>query len=82
MALKPISTEHGAREILKRLVEAGRCTIEDLDKPPASHLRPDSYRNLLRDIPPEPKVSVSESRDFSPTQSDLKKDDSEEALPF
>jgi len=82
MTLKRISTEVGAREILKRLVESGRCTIEDLDQPPASHLKPNSYRNLLRDVPDEPKVSVTEPRDFSPVKPESKNESIEEPLPF
>ena len=31
MPLKPVSTEHGARQLLERLIAAGRCTVEDLD---------------------------------------------------
>jgi hypothetical protein len=49
MALQRLSTEHGARDLLQRLVDAGRCTIEQLDTPPAGHLNPAAYRNLLRD---------------------------------
>jgi hypothetical protein len=49
MALQRLSTEHGARELLQRLVDAGRCTIEQLDTPPPGHLNPTAYRNLLRD---------------------------------
>ena len=49
MALQRLSTEHGARELLQRLVDAGRCTIEQLDTPPPGHLSPTAYRNLLRD---------------------------------
>lgn len=49
MALQRLSSEHGARELLQRLVEAGRCTIEQLDAPPPGHINPSTYRNLLRD---------------------------------
>ncbi len=49
MALQRLSTEHGARGLLQRLVEAGRCTIDDLDVPPPGHINPTAYRNLLRD---------------------------------
>lgn len=49
MALQRLSTEHGAKRLLQRLVEAGRCTIENLDAPPPNHTNPSAYRNLLRD---------------------------------
>jgi hypothetical protein len=73
MALKPVSTESGARDILKRMVAAGRCTIEQLDTPPPGHINPQAYRNLLRDVPPDPKVQVTDPRDFiaEPTETPL-----------
>jgi len=52
MALQRFSTEHGARELLQRLVDAGRCTIEHFDSPPPNHSNPTTYRNLLRDAQP------------------------------
>jgi hypothetical protein len=64
MALKRISTEEGAREILKRMIDAGRCTIEQLDKAPPGHINPQAYRNLLRDIAPDPKVELVSPRDL------------------
>lgn len=68
MPLKRISSEHGARELLERLVAAGRCTLEDFDSPPPGHTNPSAYRNLLRD--PEhyasPHVQVTDPRDFDP----------------
>jgi hypothetical protein len=67
MALKPISTEAGARKLLQRLVESGRCQLEHFDYPPAGHLRPETYRNLLRDPDPEEAVAISDPRDFTPT---------------
>jgi len=77
MPLKRISSEHGARELLDRLIAAGRCTIEDFDSPPPGHINPASYRNLLRD--PEhyasPHVQVTDPRDFSP-------DNPETPLPY
>ena len=64
--LQRLSTEHGARQLLERLISAGRCKLEDLDTPPPGHLNPSSYRNLLRD--PEhyanPHVEVTDPRDF------------------
>lgn len=68
MALVRISTEHGARQLLQRLVDAGRCKLEDFDSPPPNHINPASYRNLLRDPDPEPepKVEVVSPRDFQP----------------
>jgi len=66
MPLKRISTEHGARQLLERLITAGRCTLEDFDVPPPGHLNPSGYRNLLRDPEQtvEPKVQVTDPRDF------------------
>jgi hypothetical protein len=66
--LERLSTEHGARQLLERLIAAKRCTLEDLDAPPPGHLNPGTYRNLLRD--PEhyasPHVQVTDPRDFQP----------------
>jgi hypothetical protein len=76
MALTRISTPEGARKLLQRLIEANRCTLEDLDKPPPGHVNPQAYRNLLRDIAPEPKVEVVSPRDFSQSKP------AEEPLPF
>lgn len=67
MALKRISTEHGARKLLQRLVESGRCQIEHFDYPPIAHLNPSTYRNLLRDPDPEEGVVISDPRDYTPT---------------
>ena len=47
MGLVRISTPEGARELLKRLIEARRCTLEDLDTPPPGHINPQGYRCLL-----------------------------------
>jgi len=66
--LERLSTEHGARSLLERLISAGRCTLEDLDQAPPGHINPSTYRNLLRD--PEhyanPHVQVTDPRDFQP----------------
>lgn len=59
MALQRLSTEHGARGLLQRLVEAGRCTIEELDAPPPGHINPNAYRNLLRDNPESVQTAQS-----------------------
>jgi hypothetical protein len=75
MALTRISTPEGARKLLQRLIEANRCTLEDLDKAPPGHVNPQAYRNLLRDIAPEPRVEVVSPRDL-PTKAP------EEPLPF
>lgn len=66
--LQLLSTEHGARQLLERLIAAGRCTLEDLDNPPPGHINPSTYRNLLRnpDHGVEPKVQVTDPRDFQP----------------
>jgi hypothetical protein len=73
MALNRLSTEEGARKLLQRLVDANRCTIEDLDSPPPGHINPQAYRNLLRDVAADPKIEVTDPRDFMPD---------EPALPF
>ncbi len=52
MALQRLSTEHGARELLERLVEAGRCTVDQLDSASPGHINPTAYRNLLRNGDP------------------------------
>jgi hypothetical protein len=64
--LQRLSTEHGARQLLERLVATGRCTIEDLDLAPPGHVNPSIYRNLMRDPEQtvEPKVQVTDPRDF------------------
>jgi len=79
MPLKRISTEHGARELLERLIRAGRCTLEDFDSPPPGHINPDTYRNLLRDPDhyADPKVKLTEPRDFEP-----KSEKAETPLPY
>jgi hypothetical protein len=75
--LERLSTEHGARELMQRLISAGRCTLEQLDQPPPGHINPSSYRNLLRD--PDhyatAKVQVTDPRDFDP-------DPAETPLPY
>jgi len=71
--LTRISTESGARQILQRMIDAGRITVEDLDKAPPGHINPQAYRNLMRDVAQPPKVEVVSPRDLSPT---------EEPLPF
>ena len=67
MPLVRLSTEHGARKLLQRLVDSGRCRIEDFDAPPPGHLKPESYRNLLREPDPTEEVQISDPRDFTPT---------------
>ena len=72
--LEPLSTPEGAKEILQRLVESGKITIEDLDRPsdqwqedfdlttkhyPEIKLNP--WRNLLRD-------NDDDSREADPRQ--------------
>jgi len=66
--LERLSTEHGARDLMQRLITAGRCTLEQLDHAPPGHINPTTYRNLLRDPEhyAEPKVKLSEPRDFNP----------------
>ena len=83
MGLVRISTPQGARELLKRLIEAKRCTLEDLDTPPPGHINPQGYRNLLRDVAAPPKVEVVSPRDL-PTQPlrNADPEQPEEPLPF
>ena len=66
--LQLLSTEHGARQLLERLIAAGRCTLEELDNPPPGHINPSIYRNLLRDHEhyASPHVQVTDPRDFQP----------------
>jgi len=71
--LTRISTESGARQILQRMIDAGRITVKDLDKAPPGHINPQAYRNLMRDVQQPPKVEVVSPRDLQPT---------EEPLPF
>ena len=74
-----VGTEEGARKILKKMVESGKITIEDLDKEspsaalnreivekyyPEIKLKP--HRNLLREIEPTESVEVINKRDFDP----------------
>lgn len=66
MALKRISTEIGARKLLQRLIDTGRCQIEHFDYPPIGHLNPSAYRNLLRDPEPQEAVLISDPRDYTP----------------
>ena len=66
MPLVRLSSEHAARALLQRLVDSGRCTVEDLDAPPPGHINPDAYRNLLRDLEPPEAISLSDPRDFTP----------------
>ena len=73
--LTRVSTEEGARSILRRMIDAGRCTVEDLDKAPPGHINPQAYRNLMRDIAPQPKVEVVSPRDLASPQT-------EQPLPF
>ena len=76
--LEKIGSEEGAREILQRMIEAGKLTIEDLDTPsnhwqenydfaakhyPALELKP--WRNLLRDIDKSEHVELTNPRDFA-----------------
>jgi len=49
MVLSPLETFEGAGTLLAKMVAKGRCTIEDLDKPPAGMIPEAEYRNLLRD---------------------------------
>lgn len=71
--LTRLSTEEGARKILQRMIDAGRCTVQDLDAPPPGHINPQAYRNIMREVAQPPKVEVVSPRDLSPT---------EEPLPF
>ena len=66
--LQLISTEHGARKLMQRLVDVRGCTVEDFDNAPPGHVNPKTYRNLLRDpdCNADPKVEVVSPRDFQP----------------
>ena len=73
--LARVSTEDGARTILRRMIDAGRCAVEDLDTPPPGHINPQTYRNLMRDVAPEPRVELVSPRDLATKTP-------EEPLPF
>ena len=73
MPLVRISTPEGARKLLQRLIEGNRCTLQDLDTPPPGHINPDTYRNLLREEPAQPRVELVSPRDLPAP---------EEPLPF
>ena len=66
MALVRLSSEGAARALLQRLVDSGRCTVEDFDTPPPGHINPSAYKNLLRTLEPPAEVSISDPRDFTP----------------
>ena len=92
--LEPISTEEGARDLLKKMVESGKIRLEDLDQEsphsafnreivekhyPEIKLKP--HRNLLRD--PEPVETVQASadpRDFDPRPVSNVRPDSSQVL--
>ena len=92
--LQQISSEEGAREILKKMLKDGKITIEDLDKEsphsafnrqivekyyPAIKLKP--HRNLLRDPKPIEAVQASaDPRDFDPRPVSRVSDDSTQVL--
>ena len=76
MPLVRISTPEGPRKLLQRLIEANRCTLEDLDTPPPGHINPQAYRNLMRDIEAPPKVEIVSPRDLPASKPP------EEPLPF
>jgi len=66
MALERLSTEAGARKLMQRLIDSGRCTVEDFDSPPPGHINPSTYRNLLRDSGFYEEVQPTNPRDFVP----------------
>ena len=92
--LEPISTEEGARDLLKNMVKSGKIRLEDLDQEsphsafnreivekhyPEIKLKP--HRNLLRD--PEPVETVQASadpRDFDPRPVSNVRPDSSQVL--
>ena len=81
--LTRLSTEEGERKILQRMIDAGRCTVEDLDKAPQGHINPQAYRNLMRDVAQPPKVEVVSPRDL-PAENlrSANPEQPEEPLPF
>jgi len=83
MALQRISTEVGARKLMQRLIDAGRCTLEDFDSPPPGHLNPAAYRNLLRDPDTSEAIQLVDPRDLAPahTGPDFSPRDSSLSLP-
>ena len=73
MPLQRVSSEDGARLILQRMIEAGRCTLEDLDTPPPGYEGdPSTYQNLLRDYYPESVQAAPDPKDFAQPGSDIR----------
>ena len=64
--MKGIYTPGEVRGILRRGIDNGWWTLEDLDRPPRQHLAPETYRNLLRSPDPIEAVQLSDPRDFTP----------------
>ena len=69
------------RTLLRRMIASGYITLEDLDTPSMGwhenaksfrlhhpKYQQHEYRNPLRDPEPDPVVSVSDPRDFTPAQ--------------
>ena len=64
--MKGIYTPGEVRGILRRGIDNGWWTLEDLDRPPRQHLAPETYRNLVRSPDPIEAVQLSDPRDFTP----------------
>ncbi len=64
--MRPAFDLAAVRRTLQYGIDQGYWTLEQLDRHPKGHLRPETYRNLLRDEPLEPRVQVTAPRDFIP----------------
>jgi hypothetical protein len=64
--VRPVFDLAAVRRTLQHGIDRGYWTLEQLDRHPKGHLRPEAYRNLLRDEPLEPRVEVTAPRDFVP----------------
>ena len=68
--MKPLYDSASVTATLRKGVEKGYWTIQDLDTPPAGYAgKHESYRNLLRDDKPTESVEAGPSpRDFAEQQ--------------
>jgi hypothetical protein len=62
--VKPLFDLASVRKTLQHGIDQGYWTLKQLDRPPAGRLRPESYRNLLRESEDAVRVDVVSPRDF------------------
>ena len=65
MTLQKVSSEEGARKILRRLVDSRLCQIEDFDAAPKHHLNPAVCCNLLREQDRSESIEIISPRDLA-----------------